>query len=380
MVEKVSESIAKSIAEIDVSSDKNDFLDLINKKKKDKKPADPHDIAAVFFGHIPQLLNKNAAHGGGTKTTDTQVAANHGQSLNHLLLEETSDKALRNKILAIAGQHIAGNKPTHDSARTKDSVAINGVAAKSDDKAIAAALAGVTAQAAGSTANKEGMPESLPAGIESIRSLFSRQSGADATAPQNSLADADSTALQNSLADAALLHRVQAPAMQFSEAAFSGTPRNETAARGEKAPVQAGTAQAVGSEATEKQSMDLNYQFQRWSGDHSVKVSIPTNTRGDSNITMQPSDARAADALSRHLSQMPGQKAELLQPKTGAVLAENKRDGNIALAITDPRAIDGSSRLTTQSPEPATELYHAQHDSEERERQRQRDTQEEEQE
>lgn len=350
MVEKVSESIAKSIAKIDVSSAKNDFLDLINKKKKDKKPADMHDMAAVVLGHIPQLLNNSATHGGGTKSTDALVTANAKQSLSHLLLEETSDKALRKKILAAAGQHSAGVKSPHDSALSKDNVSVSESTAKSHDKAVAAALANVSAQSG--TLNKASV-QGMEDASERIRSLSSRQ------------IEADLAAVQSDVTDAALMHRGQAATMQFSAAASSGAPRNETAARTEKVPVQTVNTQAASGEVKEKQAMDLNYQFQRWSGDHSVKVSIPTDIRGDSKITMQPSDTRAADALSRHISQLPGQKVEVL---------------HTALAVTDPRTVDNFARMTAQPPEPAQELYHAQHDSEERERQRQHNAQEEEQE
>lgn len=367
MVEKVSDGIAKSIAEVDVSSDKNDFLDLINKKKKDKKPAEMHDAVAVVLGNIPQMLNKSVALGGGTKLTNAQNAAKSMLEMGALLPEASSDKALRNKILALAGLPGAEKKPTREST---DNVSVNDATAKGQDKALTATLAATAAQANSATAAHANIAAARQASAQVAHETLAASSASSrSSAARHNEAESGS---QNSLADASLVQRGQASVMQFSESAFTGAPRNETAARGEKAQVQTAATQVVNGESVEKQSVDLNYQFQRWSGDHSVKVSIPTDARGNSNITMQPSDTRAADALSRHMAQMPAQRAELLQPKT--------QDGNIALAMTDSRSIDGSARLTTQSAEPASELYHAQHDSEERERQRQHDSAEEEQE
>ncbi|KML20839.1 hypothetical protein VL10_20780 [Leclercia adecarboxylata] len=57
-------------------------------------------------------------------------------------------------------------------------------------------------------------------------------------------------------------------------------------------------------------NLELDYSFRSWTGEHSVKVTVPT----EGNITMLPSDPRAAYALSRHMSQLTGLTPELLQP------------------------------------------------------------------
>lgn len=67
--------------------------------------------------------------------------------------------------------------------------------------------------------------------------------------------------------------------------------------------------------AKEMQTLEVDYSFQRWSGDHSVKVTIPAQALREGNMTLLPSDARAADALSRNLGMLAGHSPELLQPR-----------------------------------------------------------------
>lgn len=79
-----------------------------------------------------------------------------------------------------------------------------------------------------------------------------------------------------------------------------------------KSQVNAATAAPSAKEA---QTLEVDYSFQRWSGDHSVKVTIPAQALREGNMTLLPSDARAADALSRNLGTLAGHSPELLQPR-----------------------------------------------------------------
>lgn len=63
------------------------------------------------------------------------------------------------------------------------------------------------------------------------------------------------------------------------------------------------------------QMLEVNYQFQRWPGDHFVKVSVPTGARREGKITLLPSDVRAADALLRNMNHLIGLTPDLLQPQ-----------------------------------------------------------------
>ncbi|QUG74588.1 hypothetical protein GKQ23_06010 [Erwinia sp. E602] len=70
-------------------------------------------------------------------------------------------------------------------------------------------------------------------------------------------------------------------------------------------------AQAAGSLPASR-SLDLEYKFQRWSGEHSVKVSIPAEAGRDGNLTLLPSGTRAADALTSQFAQLTSHTPKLL--------------------------------------------------------------------
>ncbi|MGL5554894.1 MAG: type III secretion system needle length determinant, SpaN/EivJ family, partial [Aeromonas veronii] len=65
----------------------------------------------------------------------------------------------------------------------------------------------------------------------------------------------------------------------------------------------------------EGKTLEVNYQFQRWSGDHSVRISVPIEARREGNFALLPSDARAADALLRNMGHLTGLIPDLLRPQ-----------------------------------------------------------------
>ncbi|ADP12410.1 hypothetical protein EJP617_27290 [Erwinia sp. Ejp617] len=73
----------------------------------------------------------------------------------------------------------------------------------------------------------------------------------------------------------------------------------------------ANEAASLSEVRVDKQDVNLVYQFQRWTGDHSVKVSIPFDS-SSGNITLLPSDARVADALSRNMDRTIHRMSDLL--------------------------------------------------------------------
>lgn len=62
------------------------------------------------------------------------------------------------------------------------------------------------------------------------------------------------------------------------------------------------------------QILELNYRFQRWRGEHSVRITIPSGIRRVRNLTMQPSGMLTADVLLRHVGQLDGLSPEFLEP------------------------------------------------------------------
>ena len=97
--------------------------------------------------------------------------------------------------------------------------------------------------------------------------------------------------------------------------------QGETAAQSRNSPAtlqqlknQAGLASGVKG-GNKGQTLEVNYQFQRWSGDHSVRISVPIEARREGNVTLLPSDARAADVLLRNMGHLTGLSPDLLRPQ-----------------------------------------------------------------
>jgi len=107
---------------------------------------------------------------------------------------------------------------------------------------------------------------------------------------------------------------VQVPDMK------SRTPQTSTPDR----MVQANAGVITETAVTQKQSLNLDYPFSRWSGEHSVKVSIPVDLNRAGHLTLLPSDPRAAEMLSRQINQLNGYTTELLHPQQDDEEAENR--------------------------------------------------------
>jgi len=61
-------------------------------------------------------------------------------------------------------------------------------------------------------------------------------------------------------------------------------------------------------------SVNIHYQFQQWTGEHSVMVSIPAAAKREGALTLLPSDSRAAEMLARQIHQLSGFSPQLLHP------------------------------------------------------------------
>lgn len=67
--------------------------------------------------------------------------------------------------------------------------------------------------------------------------------------------------------------------------------------------------------AIQNKSLNLDYPFLRWSGEHSVKVAIPLDPSPFRHLTLLPSDPRSAEMLSRQAGQLSGFTTQLLNPQ-----------------------------------------------------------------
>lgn len=73
--------------------------------------------------------------------------------------------------------------------------------------------------------------------------------------------------------------------------------------------------------------ISFNFQFQRWSGEHSVKVSLPQENFREGNVILQASDSRAADAMQRHIEHWPKQAPEIYHLERDDEERENHSQG-----------------------------------------------------
>lgn len=73
---------------------------------------------------------------------------------------------------------------------------------------------------------------------------------------------------------------------------------------------QASSVATVLREGNEGQMLEVNYHFQRWSGDHSVRILVR-----EGNVTLHPSGARAADVLRSNMVHLASLAPELLLPQ-----------------------------------------------------------------
>lgn len=68
------------------------------------------------------------------------------------------------------------------------------------------------------------------------------------------------------------------------------------------------------SPLNENAALVLNYKFQRWPGNHSVRVVVPAQPSGNENLLLTPSGSRAGEALYSQFGQLTGYKPELTEP------------------------------------------------------------------
>lgn len=72
----------------------------------------------------------------------------------------------------------------------------------------------------------------------------------------------------------------------------------------------------------------INFLFQKWQGEHSVKITIPRSLDQNSNIVLQPSGIHAANVIAHNMGQLELYNPLLLQPKHENKSSEDKNKDN----------------------------------------------------
>lgn len=303
MVEKVSEVNVNTALNSGSVADDSALLEWVDKKKKQNRLDEQPSSAAVSAQMLGLALNA-ALTGGGwqqkeNKTAKAAAGLEPAQSLSR------SDDGLRQKIMLAASARTEATliKPL----TTGDRLAVATGPTKESGSTSRAAITPVRQADAQPTAVEATRAETAVIS-QPLTARVTKNEGAShhsEISPQRK--DELNEEKPVLAAGKALDFRTHVQSEQQVQSKSVPATLQQL-----KGPVNAATAAPSAKEA---QTLEVDYTFQRWSGDHSVKVTIPAQALREGNMTLLPSDARAADALSRNLGSLAGHSPELLPPR-----------------------------------------------------------------
>lgn len=316
MVEKVSE-VRMNVAMNSGSTQHDDaLLKHIAKKKKQQQGDENSLLDAMLQPSALVRLATTLVRGGGVQKTEKQAGKEDLSASLHLEADsqytKNGDGLRRQVALAVAGQMALLNKG-NESASGQEGEATNAISRK-----------GASApQPLSATVPANAATNMLVDAVSKLQqSVTAQQSQTAALANPlivNKSAKEAETGRQDKQSRAKDDLVEARPHWQGTKQAESVLPKQgETTAQSQNSPatLQQFKAQASGVKGrNEGQTLEVNFQFQRWSGDHSVKISVPTEARREGNVTLLPSDARAADVLQRNMGHLTGLNPDLLRPQ-----------------------------------------------------------------
>lgn len=300
MVEKVSEVNVNVAMKEELTPDDNALLEHIAKKKKQ----DEGSVNVPLVAMLPQsaliLLRPPLAQGGGQQKTEKQAAKEAAAASLRLAADPRQTKkgdGLRRQVaLAVASQMATPNTGKNSVIVQKGKVT-SSLSNRVEANASLSEGQSTTAQHIQAVAVVDPIivntssPE-VQAGRQEKKLLTKENSGEARPLWQGVM---------------------QAESMVSKQGKTATQSRNSPAML-QQLKNQTGSASGVKGE-NQDQTLEVNYQFQRWSGDHSVRISMPTEARREGNVTLLPSDARAADVLLRNMGHLTGLSPDLLQPQ-----------------------------------------------------------------
>lgn len=286
MIEKNSE--VQSISEIRGEiSDEGHFFDRLKKETK-KRNGHSEDLTVSVFTMHSELFKKKAP-----------VSGEKSASINKGLSRQVRDISLSD---------------AHSIVKKRDGLVLNTVA-KKETKVSHSAGGDDSKSVEPRTISTEHHSQQPQAGTQRQSDSNILASGLPVKAAPNKH-DEEST---EKPAEALKLHTASLNTKSDLTTSRQEAARPEMPPRSSQTPVAERRLQITSSEQNgvgirQKQSLNIDYPFVRWSGEHSVKVSIPSEQQRVSNLTLQPSDSRAAEMLSRQANQLSGYNTELLPP------------------------------------------------------------------
>lgn len=323
MVEKVSEVSMSVMMKGDSTPDNNALLKHIAKKKKQYEGGENMSLAAMLPQGSLVRLTTPLAQGGGLQKTEKlvakEVAAASLGFAAYALQTKKGDGLRRLVALAVAGQMATPNAG-------KNSVVVQ-------NGEVTGPLSNGAAASASRTEGQSTTPVAVNVATNTLVDAATKPNQST-TAQHPQAAAVVNPIIVTASAPAAEAGR-QEKLLRIKEDSGEARPlwqgakqpenvvpkQGEAAAQSRNSPAtlqqlknQVGLASGVKG-GNEGQTLEVNYQFQRWSGDHSVRISVSTEARREGNVTLLPSDARAADALLRNMGHLTGLSPDLLRPQ-----------------------------------------------------------------
>lgn len=323
MVEKVSEVSMSVAMKGDSTPDDNALLKHIAKKKKQDEGGENISLAAMLPPGALVRLTTSLAQGGGLQKTEKQAAKEVAAASLGLAAEARQTKkgdGLRRQVALV----VAGQMATQNAGKNSVVVQKGEVTSPLSTRAVASAF-----RTEGQSTTSVAVNVATNTLVDAATKLHQ-----STTAQHPQAAAVVNPGIVTTSAPEAEAGRQEKP-FRIKEDSGEARPlwqgakqpenvvpkQGETAAQSRNSPAtlqqlktQAGLGSGVKGE-NKGQTLEVNYQFQRWSGDHSVRISVPTEARREGNVTLLPSDARAADVLLRNMGHLTGLSPDLLRPQ-----------------------------------------------------------------
>lgn len=314
MVEKVSEIKPNASMDITAEPEHGALLEWIDKKKK-QNALDGNTLppAAATAQMLVQLLNRSIGGGGVKNSGDNKAKALPTKDAVHLL--STEDRRFLRT--ATSGQDRVQIAKEKGMVRTPAIATAPQATHAMSTTSIASIQTGQqpAKQSRHDVKNKalqsvSVMTDSTPTVAPTLTDILSDESGVkqlslDTPTPQRKeeSAEARLTVQEGKAQNAVPVRQHEVSHQQSQSPLTQQQMKNLRVAQ-----------HAIDPGVKESKNLELDYPFRSWTGEHSVKVTVPTQSLREGNITLLPSDPRAADALSRHMSQLNGLTPDLLQP------------------------------------------------------------------
>ena len=266
MIEKKSELLSDLTASREMSFDMKEFLKQLNKKNKDKTISHGVDMNAGILSFYSELYSKKKPSTG--KATPECIGKNVQQRVGEVI-SELADKVNKSQISHVMVPEINEHIKLADTSLTAKHI---------------------------NTLDKSG---------SKLLDVAAHCDDAETKEQLNGTIKAHQILVQQTQ-DMSLLH--------------TDPPRPVAGMRSAQPTIaerlfQANANAKIDNTTVIKQTLNLDYPFLRWSGEHSVKVRISVDAKRTGNLTLLPSDSRAAEMLTRKIGYLDGYTAEVLYPQ-----------------------------------------------------------------